>query len=109
MCRLLSYFIYGTCLLSNTAYALRPFVTDDAKIVDDGQIETESWIETIRCEAKPGVDIESFFPKVRLVAEVFSGDPITLNAPRYATQMGMRYLHSDYIQNGFYRWRRISI
>jgi hypothetical protein len=48
-----------------------------------------------------GVDIESFSPKVRLVAEVFSGDPITLNAPRYAAQMGTRYLHSDYIQMDF--------
>lgn len=32
-------------LLPETALAVRPFVTDDARIVDVGQIETESWLE----------------------------------------------------------------
>ena len=48
-----------------------------------------------------GIDVESFSPKSRFVFEVFSGDPLTLNAPRYATQIGMRYLHSDYMQFDF--------
>lgn len=45
-----------------------------------------------------GFDIESFTPKTRFVVKVFSGDPLTLNAPRYASQMGLRYLYSDYMQ-----------
>lgn len=48
-----------------------------------------------------GIDVEAFSPKTRFVAEVFSGDPLTLNAPRYATQFGMRYLYSDYTQMDF--------
>jgi len=204
---------------SSYAYAVRPFVTDDARIVDYGQIETESWIESTRAQGKwnptpalnaiasttvndwlqilmgtgtgidsagnsgisnpllsakvllkaadeqgspgyaisytstfdsgrgsfqepgkvqslvgmstyrliedrlnihinlglrtdqergqaantrplwgLGFDVESFSPKTRFVIEMFSGDPLTLNAPRYATQMGVRYLHNDYMQ-----------
>lgn len=48
-----------------------------------------------------GLDIEAFNPKTRLVAEVYSGDPLELNAPRYAGQLGMRYLFSDYVQMDF--------
>lgn len=222
MKRLLPCFIYSLLIFSNHAYAVRPFVTDDARIVDYGQIETESWIESTRANGKwnpapainaigstsvndwlqilvgtgsgldrdgssgisnpllsakallkaatedgdpgyalsytstfdsgrgafqepgkvqsvvgmstyrlledklnihinlglrtdkernrasrtrslwgLGADVEAFSPKTRFVAEVFSGDPFTLNAPRYATQLGMRYLHSDYVQMDF--------
>ncbi len=214
-------FLCLICLatFSNAVYAVRPFVTDDARIVDYGQIETEGWIETTRLKGnwdpapalnaigsttvndwlqilvgagtgldregqtgisnpvlsakvllkaateqgdpgyalsytstfdsghgsfqergkvqslvgmstyrlwedklnihinlgtrtdkermgvtrtRPlwgvGVDIEAFSPKTRFVAELFSGDPLSLNAPRYATQFGVRYLYSDYLQ-----------
>jgi len=48
-----------------------------------------------------GFDTEVFSPKTRVVVEAFSGDPLALNAPRYATQVGLRYLHSDYMQMDF--------
>lgn len=219
MNRLSNYFIYSLLFYSSHVHAVRPFVTDDARIVDYGQIETETWIESTRANGewnpapainaigstsvnnwlqilvgtgsgfdrdgnsgisnpllsakvllkaategvspgyalsytstfdngrgsfqehgkvqsivgmstyrlledrlnihinlglrtdqernhasrtRPlwglGVDVETFSPKNRFVAEVFSGDPLTLNSPRYATQFGMRYLYSDYIQ-----------
>ncbi len=222
MNRLSQYIIYSTFFYSSHAHAVRPFVTDDARIVDYGQIETETWVESTRAngEWRPtpainaigstsvndwlqilvgtgtgldrdgnsgisnpllsakvlikaasedgapgyalsytstfdsgrgsfqesgkvqsivgmstyrlledrlnihinlglrtdqernqvarnrplwglGVDVEAFSPKTRFVGEVFSGDPLTLNAPRYATQFGMRYLHSDYMQMDF--------
>lgn len=47
-----------------------------------------------------GVGIESHTPfdKTRFVAEVFSGDPLVLHAPRYAIQTGVRRVESDYLQ-----------
>lgn len=214
--------IYCLILNPNFAYAIRPFVTDDARIVDYGQIETESWIESTKARGQwnpplainsigstsvndwlqiligtgtgldkngnsgisnpllstkvlfkaalkdgtpgyavsytstfdsgrgtfqeqgqvkslvgmstyrlyddklnihinlglrtdkerdelsrtralwgLGFDVESLSPKTRFVAEVFSGDPLSLNAPRYAGQIGMRYLKSDYMQMDF--------
>lgn len=33
---------------TSPAFAVRPFVTDDARIVDYGQVETETWLETTR-------------------------------------------------------------
>lgn len=48
-----------------------------------------------------GFDVEAFSPKNRVVLEAFSGDPLELNAPRYAAQLGLRYLHSDYMQMDF--------
>jgi hypothetical protein len=40
----------GVILGSNSAFAVRPFITDDARIVDVGQIEMENWFETTRAE-----------------------------------------------------------
>lgn len=223
MKRLLQYGLMSICVAySSFAHAIRPFVTDDARIVDVGQIEMENWLETTRTEGKwnpaPGLngiastsvndwlqllagfgtgidasgktgianpllsakvllkqssddgqpgyaisytstfdrgdesfqepgrveslvgmttyrlwedrlnihlnlgtridrprngqtstrplwgvgfDGEAFSSKTRMVLEVFSGDPLSLNAPRYATQVGFRYLHSDYMQMDF--------
>lgn len=46
--------------LSDPANAVRPFVTDDARIADYGQIETESWMEFNHAEGEfgdsPGVN-----------------------------------------------------
>jgi len=39
-------------LISNQAYAVRPFVTDDARIIDYGQLELESWLETTRADGR---------------------------------------------------------
>ncbi|MDO9140780.1 MAG: hypothetical protein Q7U38_10680 [Methylobacter sp.] len=33
-------------LAASDAMAVRPFVTDDARIIDEGQIEAETWLET---------------------------------------------------------------
>lgn len=38
----------------SSGYAVRPFVTDDARIVDYGQIETESWLEVTHAEGAFG-------------------------------------------------------
>ena len=40
--------------LSNPASAVRPFVTDDARIADYGQLETESWMEVTHAEGAFG-------------------------------------------------------
>jgi hypothetical protein len=222
MRRLSLIIIFYSIVNSNYAYAVRPFVTDDARIVDYGQVETESWIESTKANGQwnpapsinaigstsvndwlqilvgtgtgldrdgnsgvsnpllsakvlfraaledgtpgyaisytstfdsgrksfqergqvqslvgmstyrfyddklnihinlglrtdkerdqvsqtralwgLGFDVETFSSKTRFVAEVFSGDPLSLNAPRYATQLGMRYLKSDYMQMDF--------
>jgi hypothetical protein len=37
-------------LLALPALAVRPFVTDDARIIDTGQVEVESWMETTRAD-----------------------------------------------------------
>jgi CBS domain-containing protein len=37
----------GLLLTAQKAEAVRPFVTDDARIVDVGQVETETWFETV--------------------------------------------------------------
>jgi hypothetical protein len=37
-------------LLALPAFAVRPFVTDDARIIDAGQVEIESWVETTRAD-----------------------------------------------------------
>ena len=37
-------------LHASESLAVRPFVTDDARIVDRGQIETENWLETNRAD-----------------------------------------------------------
>lgn len=42
------------CWLSGPAYAVRPFVTDDARIADYGQIESESWMEVTHAEKEFG-------------------------------------------------------
>lgn len=43
------------------AHAVRPFVTDDARIIDVGQVEFESWLETTRADRQwdpaPGINI----------------------------------------------------
>lgn len=36
------------CLAAGDAYAVRPFVTDDARIIDVGQAEMETWLEVGR-------------------------------------------------------------
>jgi len=41
------------CLL-DPAFAVRPFVTDDARIADYGQLETESWMEVTHAEKEFG-------------------------------------------------------
>lgn len=47
--------IFALCYcLSDRAYAVRPFVTDDARIADYGQIETESWMEVTHAEKEFG-------------------------------------------------------
>lgn len=42
-------FVVCACL-SDPAYAVRPFVTDDARIADYGQVEIESWMEVTHAE-----------------------------------------------------------
>lgn len=44
-----------------------------------------------------GYDLEAFHPEVRLIGEVFAGDPLILNAPKYASQFGMRWLPTDHL------------
>jgi hypothetical protein len=39
-------------ITSHPAHAVRPFVTDDARIIDVGQVETENWFETVRADGK---------------------------------------------------------
>lgn len=52
----------GLLLLSaaSSAFAVRPFITDDARIIDVGQVEMESWLETTRTgglwEPAPGLN-----------------------------------------------------
>lgn len=47
----------AACLWAAPAHAVRPFVTDDARIIDPGQIEMEIWGEMGRYEGDltPGV------------------------------------------------------
>ena len=40
--------------LSGPANAVRPFVTDDARIADYGQLETESWMEVTHSDKEFG-------------------------------------------------------
>ena len=40
--------------LSGSAHAVRPFVTDDARIADYGQLETESWMEVTHADKEFG-------------------------------------------------------
>lgn len=48
-------------LICSTAKAVRPFVTDDARIVDYGQFEMENWLEVTRAEGEfgpaPGINV----------------------------------------------------
>lgn len=44
-----AFFVLVFCL-SDPALAVRPFVTDDARIADYGQIEIESWMEVTHAE-----------------------------------------------------------
>ncbi|MCC5791353.1 MAG: hypothetical protein JJT82_01915 [Legionellaceae bacterium] len=57
---LLLFFMLLLCL-SSTGLAVRPFVTDDARIVDYGQFEMENWLEVTRAEGEfgpaPGINI----------------------------------------------------
>jgi len=45
-----------------------------------------------------GIDAEAFSEETRVVAEVFAGDPLELNAPKVAMQTGLRWIYSDYTQ-----------
>jgi hypothetical protein len=53
----------GMCMLASTwsrrAGAVRPFVTDDARIIDVGQIETENWVDVLRAGGRwlPGLNV----------------------------------------------------
>ncbi len=44
-----------------------------------------------------GFDLEAFHPEARLIGEVFAGDPLVLNEPKYASQFGVRWLPNDYL------------
>ena len=50
----------GALLMAQPADAVRPFVTDDARIADYGQLETESWMEFNHAEGtfgeSPGIN-----------------------------------------------------
>lgn len=48
--RLASCILVFLIFLTSTAYAVRPFVTDDARIADYGQLEMESWMEITHAE-----------------------------------------------------------
>jgi hypothetical protein len=37
-------------------------------------------------------------PQLQVIGEVYAGDPLVLNAPKYAVQSGLRWLYSDYLQ-----------
>jgi hypothetical protein len=51
--RLLSLLL---ALAPTSALAVRPFVTDDARIVDEGQVTSEVWLETVYIEGPPWED-----------------------------------------------------
>ena len=44
-----------------------------------------------------GFDLEAFHPEARLIGEVFAGDTLVLNEPKYASQFGVRWLPNDYL------------
>ena len=46
--------IFITLGHTGPAFAVRPFVTDDARIADYGQLETESWLEVTHAEGAYG-------------------------------------------------------
>jgi len=48
-----------------------------------------------------GVDIHTPLDRISYVAEVFSGDPLILHAPKFALQTGFRRLQSDRLQFDF--------
>lgn len=45
-----------------------------------------------------GFDAEAFNEDMRVIGEVFAGDPLELNAPKIAMQTGVRWMFSDYTQ-----------
>ena len=45
-----------------------------------------------------GASVEVFNEQTLVIGEVYAGDPLVLNAPKYAVQTGLRYLYSDYMQ-----------
>lgn len=49
----LLFFMVLPCIFS-PAWAVRPFVTDDARIVDYGQFEMENWLEVTRAQGEFG-------------------------------------------------------
>lgn len=44
-----------------------------------------------------GIDQGIIWPELRLIAEIFAGDPYEIIGPTLANQVGFRYLYSDYI------------
>jgi hypothetical protein len=45
-----------------------------------------------------GFDTEALHEDMRVIGEVFAGDPLELNAPKIAMQSGVRWMFSDYTQ-----------
>jgi hypothetical protein len=52
--RIALYIIFLFIFHTSTAYAVRPFVTDDARIADYGQLEIESWMEITHADGDFG-------------------------------------------------------
>jgi hypothetical protein len=44
-----------------------------------------------------GLDVETFSPAHRFIIEAYAGDPLELNDPLYAGQLGVRWLKSEYL------------
>ena len=45
-----------------------------------------------------GASVQVFHEQTLVIGEVYAGDPLVLNAPKYAVQTGLRWLYSDYMQ-----------
>ncbi|MBX3248393.1 MAG: hypothetical protein KF901_14535 [Myxococcales bacterium] len=76
-------FVVGT---TSTAHAVRPFVTDDARIIDYGQLELEMWPELVFRDGKwhPGFHVMSGVSPTEWL-EIIVGGGIGLEEGRHFT------------------------